>query len=144
MKFVVVMVDSSHPLDMSTKDYCLPSPPSPPSPLSVSPSSPPSVSPPSQPCVSPPPLTKREQKTPSSPREFFAKLYGPDNTNESTNEAPIFPQDIIAPDSFSSLHSPPRTPSFQLPFLRTFPPQQAEFVNMDHLPFPGGLAAFCE
>ena len=59
VKREAVMVDSSHPIDMSNKDYFIPSTPSPPG-------------------VSPPPLTKIEKKKPSSPREFFAKLYGPD------------------------------------------------------------------
>ena len=94
MKLEAVMVDSSYPLDMSTKDYFIPSPPCPPQP-----------SPPSPPGVSPPPLTKKEKKTPSSPKEFFARLYGPDTTNKSTNEPPFVPEDIKNPNSYSSLHS---------------------------------------
>ena len=121
------MVDSSHPLDMSTKDYCLPSPPPPPSP----------------PGVSPPPLTKREKKTPSSPREFFAKLYGPDTNQDTTRKPPNPPQDILkAPLGF-----PPHVPYLDInPYLPTFPlpPHQAGVISFETVSFPAGLSAFCK
>jgi hypothetical protein len=127
VKLEAVMVDSSYPIDMSTKDYFIPSTPSPPG-------------------VSPPSLTKVENKTPSSPREFFAKLYGPDNPNDTNNEPPLSPQDILTVNPYYTSHSPPPALSFPLPFHPTHPlhHQQGGIVNMEHHPFPGGLAAFCE
>ena len=72
---VTAMEDVRHPLDMSQKNCNISESSYPPS----HPSSTPRTSPPSSPPgVSPPPLTKIVRKPPSTPREFFAKLYDPD------------------------------------------------------------------
>ena len=120
------MVDS-HPLDMSTKDDFIPSPPPPPSP----------------PGVSPPPLTKIVKKTPSSPREFFAKLYGPDTNQDTDMNSHNPPQDNLK----TSLDFPPHVPSLDIhPYLPAYslPPHQAGMISFETLPFPAGLAAFCK
>ena len=135
------MEDNSHPLDMSSKvahhiqphlQICLPSPPEQSSPSH--PQTPPS---------SPPPLTKIVKKTPSSPREFFAKLYGPD-TNQDTSRKPTNPIQIL---ESPSLYSPPPVPSFPLrSYLPTFPlpPHQSGMMTLENIPFPAGLVSFCK
>jgi hypothetical protein len=136
------MEDSSHPLDMSRKVahpiqqnlYPEESPPT--HPHAQTP-------PPSPPGASPPPLTKIVKKAPSSPREFFAKLYGPDTDQDTSRKSPNPPQDILK----TTLDFPPYVPSLDFnPYLPTFPlpPHQAEMISFETLPFPAGLAAFCK
>ena len=140
------MQDSSHPLDMSSKvahhiqphiQICLPLHPE------QSPPSHPQTPPLSPPGVSPQPLTKIVKKTPSSPREFFAKLYGPD-TNQDTSRKPSNPPQEI---QNHSLDYPAHVPCLDInPYLPTFPlpPHQAGMISFETLPFPAGLAAFCK
>ena len=132
------MEDSSHPLDMSSKVT-----------HHIQPNLYPEQSPPSHPetpCLSPPPLTKIVKKTPSSPREFFAKLYGPDtNHNQDTSKKPTNPiQNTESP----SHYSPPSVLSFPLPsYLPTspLPPHHhGGIMTLENIPFPAGLAAFCK
>ena len=132
------MDDSSQPLDMSSKDahhiqphsqiYLLLHP-------EQSPQSHPQTPSPSPPGVSPPPITKIVKKSPSSPREFFAKLYGPDTSKKPTNHIQI----IESPFHYS----PPPVPSYPLPsYLPTFP--LPPYHTLENIPFPDGLAAFCK
>ena len=115
------MQDSSHPLDMSSKvahhiqphiQICLPLHPE------QSPPSHPQTPPLSPPGVSPQPLTKIVKKTPSSPREFFAKLYGPDTNQDTNMNSHNPPQDSLK----TSLDFPPHVPSLDIhPYLSAFP-----------------------
>ena len=106
-------------------------------------SSPPS----SPPGVSPPPLTKIVRKVPSTPREFFAKLYEPDTVTHKhpDKEGQSSPQ---IEEKFSSPLSSP-LPSFPLQYLPSFPLPSQELGGMVkvenfNMAFPAGLAAFCK
>ena len=118
--------------------------------------------------VSPPPLTKLVNRKPSSPREFFEKLYGPDTTKDQSKSpsAPTSPEPDKdkTSDSETSVStnvnnnysgtfsrcgpspgagtviSPSYLPAFPLP------PHEVGLLNcsLDSVPFPGGLAAFCK
>ena len=134
------MEDSSHPLDMSSKVTYHIQPNLYPEQF---PPSHPKTPPPSPPGPSPPPLTKIVKKTPSSPREFFAKLYGPDTNQDMSRMSPTPPQDILK----TTLDFPLHLPSLDIhPYLPTFPhpPYQAEMISFETIPFPAGLAAFCK
>ena len=116
--------------------------------------------------ISPPPLTKLVHRKPSSPREFFEKLYGPDTTKDQSKSPPTSPEPDKAKSSDNettvstnlnnNLHggfgrcdpspgagtilSPSYLPAFPLP------PHEVGLLNcnLDNVPFPGGLAAFCK
>ena len=140
------MWDNSHPLDMSCKvthhnpphlQICPPPHPE------QSHRSQPQTPPPSQPGISPPSRTKIVKKTPSSPREFFAKLYGPDTDQDTGRKPHNPPQDIQK----TFLHFPPSVPPLDIhPYLPTYPlpPYQTGLLSFDALPFPAGLADFCK
>merc|ERR1719186_1065343 len=101
--------------------------------------SPPPLSPPSHNDLSPPPLTKLVQRTPSNPREFFEKLYGPDKTKEVKIKSPPSHQAIQIPDFVSSHNPPPPSPPFHpSAYLPTFPlpPHEAGMMSLENIPFP--------
>ena len=100
--------------------------------------------------TSPPPLTKLVHRKPSSPREFFEKLYGPDPRSDERSSSPEI--DVEKPDRDTllninnntgynmSLHHGMATPSYLPAF--PLPPHEVGLVNLENVPFPGGLAAF--
>ena len=123
--------------------------------------------------TSPPPLTKLVHRKPSSPREFFEKLYGPDTTKEESRSSPA--PTSPAPDtakvgerensvtanvnnnfhgSFARTEPTPsggsesQQPILSSSYLPAFPlpPHEVGLLscNLDNVPFPGGLAAFCK
>ena len=139
------MDESSHPLDMSSKEvgvdhhsesylhksYSPKQDLFPLAHLQYPPSSPPGIS--------PPPLTKIVKKPPSTPREFFAKLYEPDTPKQASSPPQVS-------ESFS-LNFSHQVPSFHLPsYFPAFPIPQQEVgtINLKNIPFPAGLAAFCK
>ena len=118
-------------------------------------------------------MTSIKKKTPSCPREFFAKIYGTkeEDSQRQSAFAPLIsplpqPQSPISlpPSPTSSLSPPKDYPYPPMPpnanFLPGMPPPY--FTNLHHLPniplspaeattlrlegipFPGGLAAFCK
>ena len=138
---------------------------------------------------SPPPLTKLVHRKPSSPREFFEKLYGPDtkdtkdtakdrDAEDGSPSPPLSPDPDLAkthghphhgagglaaaaagggyhhlnlnnngPASLVGVaggggHPPPPSSSYLPAF--PLPPHEVGILNMDNVPFPGGLAAFCK
>ena len=121
---------------------------------------------------SPPPLTRvaanlfTKQKTPSSPKDFFAKLYGPDEKRSGgdgaapTGDSPQHvsggvPHHFTAssPQGGGPLHArlnhhpclstSPAACLSATPYLgHNYPPDPAALFRLDTLPFPGGLAAF--
>ena len=109
---------------------------------------------------SPPPLTKLVHRKPSSPREFFEKLYGPDpNKDDAKSDRSLSPEIDVSKDcgdtyvhiNNNSGHvAPPHHHGPGLPvsssYLPAFPlpPHEVGIINMDNVPFPGGLAAFCK
>ena len=99
--------------------------------------------------TSPPPLTKLVHRKPSSPREFFEKLYGPDTRDERSPSPEI---DVEKHDSMSNVNN---NSGYNLPhhhhgaamtssYLPAFPlpPHEVGILNLESVPFPGGLAAF--
>ena len=111
--------------------------------------------------ISPPPLTKLVHRKPSSPREFFEKLYGPDPSKEdSKSEGSASPEiDVGARSRDSYLNNNHGTgPTMMLrpshhdhlitssSYLPAFPlpPHEVGVLNLENVPFPGGLAAFCK
>ena len=139
------MDESSHPLDMSSKEVDVvhhsdshlhksysPQP-------DLFPLSHPEYPPSSPPGISPPPLTNIVKKTPSTPREFFAKLYEPDTPKQASS-----PPQVMKNSPLSFFH---QVPSFHFPsYFPTFPIPQQEvgMGNLENIPFPAGLAAFCK
>ena len=111
---------SEQPLDMSSKPELFPSVKPPPPPLLEE---------------SPPPLTKLPAKTISSPRDFFAKLYGPAEEKSPTppppagvtSSAPAVVASRLHPTAFGGGGS-----------VYGYDPA------LFGLPLPGGLAAFCK
>ena len=109
---------------------------------------------------SPPPLTKLVHRKPSSPREFFEKLYGPDpNKDDAKSDRSLSPEIDVSKDcgdTFVHINNnsghvaPPHHHGPGLPvsssYLPAFPlpPHEVGIINMDNVPFPGGLAAFCK
>ena len=137
---------------------------------------------------SPPPLTKLVHRKPSSPREFFEKLYGPDtkdtkdtakdrDTEDGSPSPPLSPDPDLAkthghphhgagglaaaaagggyhhlnlnnngPASLVGVAGAGLHPSPSSSYLPAFPlpPHEVGILNMDNVPFPGGLAAFCK
>ena len=139
---------------------------------------------------SPPPLTKLVHRKPSSPREFFEKLYGPDtkdtkDTAKDREAEDRSPSPPLSPDpDLAKTHGHPHHgagglaaaaagggyhhlnlnnngpaslvgvagagaglhPSPSSSYLPAFPlpPHEVGILNMDNVPFPGGLAAFCK
>jgi hypothetical protein len=122
---------------------------------------------------SPPPLTRvtaglfTKQKTPSSPKDFFAKLYGPDEKKPTDGAASLgdglqsggfphhfstgSPQQEVAPQHARLNHPHPCLTAGPAPCLSAgpasflghhYPPDPAALFRLDTLPFPGGLAAF--
>ena len=112
--------------------------------------------------TSPPPLTKLVNRKPSSPREFFEKLYGPDTSKDddksdrsSSPEIDISKHDGVTDTYFNinnnsgqglvrqDHHRHLITSSSYLPAF-PLPPHEVGVLNLENVPFPGGLAAFCE
>ena len=114
--------------------------------------------------TSPPPLTKLVNRKPSSPREFFEKLYGPDTSKDddksdrsSSPEIDVSKHDGMADTYFNinnnsgygllrpdhHRHGHLITSSSYLPAF-PLPPHEVGVLNLENVPFPGGLAAFCE
>ena len=109
---------------------------------------------------SPPPLTKLVHRKPSSPREFFEKLYGPDpNKDDAKSDRSLSPEIDVSKDcgdTFVHINNnsghlaPPHHQAPAIPvsssYLPAFPlpPHEVGIINMDNVPFPGGLAAFCK
>ena len=105
---------------------------------------------------SPPPLTKLVHRKPSSPREFFEKLYGPDPSKDNAKSlSPEIDESKDCGETFSHINNnsdhPPHhhyAPSIPVTssYLPAFPlpPHEVGIINMDNVPFPGGLAAFCK
>ena len=94
-------------------------------------------------------FTKIEKKTPSSPREFFEKLYGPDPPDNDIKEQRLSgsfgheTEPASPPDIHTPLSPPPYNPLPHLPpYLSTFP--TGGMIPVDSLPLPPGLAAFCK
>ena len=93
-----------------------------------------------------PPHTKLPRK-PSSPREFFEKLYGRDEARERRPVTPPPPRSV----EFSNINNNhpgmgpglgEGPPCLALPAY-PLPPHEAGLLSLDTaLPFPGGLAAF--
>ena len=142
--------------------------------------------------TSPPPLTKLVHRKPSSPREFFEKLYGPDtkdtkdtakdtakgrDAEDGSPSPPLSPDPDLAkthghphhgagglaaaaagggyhhlnlnnngPASLVGVAGAGLHPSPSSSYLPAFPlpPHEVGILNMDNVPFPGGLAAFCK
>ena len=97
-----------------------------------------------QPVKSPPPLTKIVKKKPSSPREFFERLYGPDKEEkfeekEMTHTAMRETEGTLA----TSLQIPSLGLSSYSPSI-SFPTSPDHLMTIENLPFPAGLAAFCK
>ena len=99
--------------------------------------------------TSPPPLTKLVHRKPSSPREFFEKLYGPDTRDERSPspEIDVEKHDSILNNNIGySLTQPhhPHEPVITSSYLPAFPlpPHEVGILNLENVPFPGGLAAF--
>ena len=103
---------------------------------------------------SPPPLTKLVHRKPSSPREFFEKLYGPDPTREEEKSSSPSTETAVSTNINNNLHgSFPGCDSANQPLLSSsylpafpLPPHEVGLINcsLDNVPFPGGLAAFCK
>lgn len=86
--------------------------------------------------ASPPPLTKLnlvKPKTVSSPKDFFAKLYGPDESKSGNPTAAPVVSSILTNMSSNLGFSP---------YLSHYP--DPTLFRFDSLPLPGGLAAFRE
>jgi len=86
--------------------------------------------------TSPPPLTKLnlvKPKTVSSPKDFFAKLYGPDESKSGNPTAAPVVSSILTNMSSNLGFSP---------YLSHYP--DPTLFRFDSLPLPGGLAAFRE
>ncbi|XP_023348962.1 homeobox protein rough, partial [Eurytemora carolleeae] len=84
--------------------------------------------------TSPPPLTKLnlvKPKTVSSPKDFFAKLYGPDESKSGNPTAAPVVSSILTNMSSNLGFSP---------YLSHYP--DPTLFRFDSLPLPGGLAAF--
>ena len=108
---------------------------------------------------SPPPLTKLVHRKPSSPREFFEKLYGPSKDDtKSDDDRSLSPEiDVSRYDGDSYLNNNSghvmmrphvaghviNTSSSYLPAF-PLPPHEVGILNLENVPFPGGLAAFCK
>ena len=107
--------------------------------------------------TSPPPLTKLVHRKPSSPREFFEKLYGPDTSKDQEKSSSPGPESSVnslstninnnLQGSFSRCDSADQ-PILTSSYLPAFPlpPHEVGLINcnLDNVPFPGGLAAFCK
>ena len=108
---------------------------------------------------SPPPLTKLVHRKPSSPREFFEKLYGPDpskdNAKSDRSLSPEIDESKDCGETFvhinnNSGHPPHYHHAPAIPVTSSYlpafplPPHEVGIINMDNVPFPGGLAAFCK
>ena len=107
---------------------------------------------------SPPPLTKLVHRKPSSPREFFEKLYGPSKDDTKSDDGSLSPEiDVSRYDGDSYLnnntghvmmrpHVPGHVVNTSSSYLPAFPlpPHEVGILNLENVPFPGGLAAFCE
>ena len=104
---------------------------------------------------SPPPLTKLVHRKPSSPREFFEKLYGPDPSKDDStkSERSLSPEIDVSRssgDTFLNINNNSGLPPAHLPVTSSYlpafplPPHEVGIINMDNVPFPGGLAAFCK
>ena len=94
-------------------------------------------------------------RKPSSPREFFEKLYGPDpNKDDSAkSERSLSPEIDVSRssgDTFLNINNNSGLPPAHLPVTSSYlpafplPPHEVGIINMDNVPFPGGLAAFCK
>ena len=104
--------------------------------------------------TSPPPLTKLVHRKPSSPREFFEKLYGPDTSRDEEKSSSPGPETSLSPNINNNLAgSFARCDSANQPILTSsylpafpLPPHEVGLINcnLDNVPFPGGLAAFCK
>ena len=102
--------------------------------------------------TSPPPLTKLVHRKPSSPREFFEKLYGPDTSRDEEKSSSPGPETSVNTNINNNLQgSFPRCDSSNQPLLTSsylpafpLPPHEVGLINcsLDNVPFPGGLAAF--
>ena len=103
--------------------------------------------------TSPPPLTKLVHRKPSSPREFFEKLYGPDPIREEEKSPSPGVETAVSTNINNNHHgsfarcdnNQPLLSSSYLPAF-PLPPHEVGLINcnLDNVPFPGGLAAFCK